>query len=154
MSCLYSKSLSTHTEFAATPDMFPNKSFKPKKCKSCGKEYTPLSPCNQYCSPECSHIGFVSARLKRLFGITWADYQRMLVEQNERCAICGGEGFPMDPKRGHKLKLFVDHDHATGRVRGLLCHNCNRALGLLHDSVESLQTAITYLKGATTSREA
>ena len=50
----------------------------------------------------------------------------------------------------HKMKLVVDHCHATGTVRGLLCHNCNRALGLLHDNTEVLLNAIKYLEGATT----
>lgn len=42
--------------------------------------------------------------------------------------------------------LVVDHDHTTGKVRGLLCHNCNRALGLLQDNKSYLQSAINYLK--------
>lgn len=46
----------------------------------------------------------------------------------------------------HKMKLVVDHCHVTGKVRGLLCHNCNRALGLLKDSVDNLSKAIDYLK--------
>jgi hypothetical protein len=55
----------------------------------------------------------------------------------------------MDKER-HKLKLVVDHCHSSGEVRGLLCHNCNRALGLLKDSVDSLMRAARYLEGATT----
>ena len=50
----------------------------------------------------------------------------------------------------HKSKLVVDHCHATGKVRGLLCHNCNRALGLLKDKISVLKNAIQYLEGATT----
>lgn len=46
--------------------------------------------------------------------------------------------------------LVVDHDHNTGVVRGLLCHNCNRALGLLQDNPETLEVAIAYLKSVTT----
>lgn len=67
----------------------------------------------------------------------------MHFDQSGLCAICGGEGFTM--KECHSLKLVVDHCHATGKVRGLLCHNCNRALGLLKDSSESLRCAINYL---------
>lgn len=51
----------------------------------------------------------------------------------------------------HKLKLVVDHCHKTGRIRGLLCHNCNRALGLLQDDVGVLRKAIGYLKGVETT---
>lgn len=50
-------------------------------------------------------------------------------------------------------KLNVDHDHKTRNVRGLLCHNCNRALGLLKDNINSLKSAISYLEGATTIPE-
>lgn len=50
----------------------------------------------------------------------------------------------------HKSKLVVDHCHDTGIVRGLLCHNCNRALGLFKDKIEVLKNAIKYLEGATT----
>ena len=53
-------------------------------------------------------------------GVTSADYDRMLAAQGGVCAICGSP-----PKT---RRLHVDHDHATGKVRGLLCHRCNRAL--------------------------
>jgi hypothetical protein len=55
----------------------------------------------------------------------------------------------MDVQR-HSCKLVVDHCHTGGQVRGLLCHNCNRALGLLQDSVPALKAAVKYLQGATT----
>lgn len=58
----------------------------------------------------------------------------------------------MDESR-HKAKLALDHDHKTGAVRGLLCHNCNRALGLFQDSISNLENAIDYLKRATTIPE-
>lgn len=53
----------------------------------------------------------------------------------------------------HKMKLVVDHCHSSGVVRGLLCHNCNRALGLLKDSTRNLESAIRYLEGAETIRK-
>ena len=50
----------------------------------------------------------------------------------------------------HSGALVVDHDHKTGAVRGLLCHNCNRALGLLQDSKENLMNCLSYLERVTT----
>lgn len=69
-------------------------------------------------------------------------------KQNNKCAVCDGEGFKM--AEHHKSKLVVDHCHKSGTVRGLLCHNCNRALGLFKDKIDVLKRAIKYLEGATT----
>lgn len=60
---------------------------------------------------------------KNRYGITVADYDRMLLAQGGRCAIC-----KTDKSLG-RGRFHVDHDHATGRVRGILCHLCNTALG-------------------------
>lgn len=60
------------------------------------------------------------ARLKRLFGITWEQYDQMLSSQGGVCALCG------DPPKGKRLA--VDHDHKTGKVRGLLCSFCNHRI--------------------------
>lgn len=73
--------------------------------------------------------------LRREYGISLGEYLEMLRGQNGACAVCGDGG-----------KLHVDHDHETGRVRGLLCGSCNRALGLLKDNVDSLKSAIDYLQ--------
>lgn len=80
----------------------------------------------------------------RNYGITRQDYNTLLSQQDNKCKLCGGEGFAMAP--GGKVKLVVDHCHATGVIRGLLCHNCNRGLGLFKDNLETLKTAISYLK--------
>ena len=69
----------------------------------------------------------------------------MKTKQNDKCAICDQEGFIMNGKQGHTEKLVVDHCHANGNVRGLLCHNCNRALGLFQDRIDYLESAIKYL---------
>ena len=81
---------------------------------------------------------FRRKRLEREFGITLVDYDQMLAAQGGGCAICGG--LSSDGRR-----LAVDHDHATGVVRGLLCADCNRGLGIFDDDPECLQAAISYL---------
>lgn len=75
------------------------------------------------------------------YGLTEAEYQRLADAQGGLCAICGG---PPKLRKG-VARLHVDHDHNTGRVRGLLCYDCNWALGKFSDSVEGLLRAVAYL---------
>lgn len=87
--------------------------------------------------------GYTDSDLKYQFGISLADYSQMIKDQENRCAICGQ---PETHKRNGRIKaLAVDHDHKTGKVRGLLCFDCNTGIGKLKDSVELLQSAIRYL---------
>ena len=80
--------------------------------------------------------------LERSYGITMDYYNRMLEEQNGRCAICLGD----DPKSPDRVNhWYIDHCHTTGEVRGLLCNSCNRGVGLLGDNVSNLERAILYL---------
>lgn len=83
--------------------------------------------------------------LFRRYGITQAEYDEMVRRQGNRCAICG------EPERrtnryGEVLPLAVDHDHKTGKVRGLLCSKHNKALGLFGDIPGMLESAIRYLR--------
>lgn len=73
----------------------------------------------------------------RSYGISVEDYDRMLEEQNGGCYICG--------KSSTTRALDIDHDHSTGKVRGLLCSPHNRVLGLLDDDPEMLVAALIYL---------
>jgi DNA-directed RNA polymerase subunit RPC12/RpoP len=73
--------------------------------------------------------------------LTEQDFLKMLAEQNYRCAICGAEG--TSEKWG---RLHVDHDHDTGKVRALLCVNCNHGLGKLKDDPKLLDMAAAYLR--------
>src|SRR5690349_19534019 len=70
-----------------------------------------------------------NGHLRRKFGITIDDYERMLEEQGYGCAICGAP----EPDGA---SLHVDHDHESGEVRGLLCFTCNNALGDVQDSLD------------------
>ncbi len=86
--------------------------------------------------------------LKKNFGITLEYYNEMLKDQNDVCAICKQPETKLDYRTKKLLPLSVDHCHTTGKIRGLLCADCNRALGMLSDSTEVLQNAIIYLNKA------
>ena len=75
--------------------------------------------------------------LKLAYGMTLEDFNRRVEDQNNKCAICGGE-FIKTPN--------VDHNHISGKTRDLLCIFCNFILGNAHDSIEILEKAIQYLK--------
>ncbi len=77
-----------------------------------------------------------NSKYVRQYGITLTEYEARLKSQNGVCAICGGTD---------KTNLAIDHCHATGNVRGLLCHQCNRALGGFKDDPSILANAIKYL---------
>lgn len=80
------------------------------------------------------------------FGITRADYELMLSTQEYRCAICSSENPNGAGSTSTKNRNFsVDHCHQTGKIRGLLCANCNRGLGLLGDTKEAVALALEYL---------
>lgn len=74
------------------------------------------------------------------YGITESDYLAMLEAQGGTCAICH------QAERIPGRSLAIDHDHETGRVRGLLCASCNRGIGMLGDDVDRLASAIEYLR--------
>lgn len=80
--------------------------------------------------------------LRYLYGLTTEEFETLLHKQNGRCAICGTD------KPGGKGQMAVDHDHATGKVRGLLCSSCNMALGIFGDSETLLVKALAYLRSA------
>lgn len=80
--------------------------------------------------------------LKGTYGITSRQYDQMLRVQGNKCAVCGSD----NPQSRRTKRFFVDHDHKTGKIRGLLCHKCNLGLGLLEDV---LTKAIAYLMDRT-----
>ena len=88
-------------------------------------------------------VAYRNAELQRRYGITQQDYEVMIAEQNNQCAICN----TTEPGGRHDRGYFVvDHCHTTGKVRKLLCNNCNTALGLVGDNTQTLQSMIEYLQ--------
>ncbi len=73
-----------------------------------------------------------------LYGVSDKEYNVLLKKQHKSCKIC---------KKKDKRRLGIDHDHKTGKVRGLLCQKCNAGLGMFLDNIDSLRAAIKYLGG-------
>ena len=84
---------------------------------------------------------FRGRRFKYKYGITLADYNKMFKKQKGRCAICGAHQSEL------KEALRVDHNHDTGKVRGLLCHHCNTGAGNFRDDPILLRKAAKYMGG-------
>ena len=126
-----------------------------KTCKTCGETKddnafrTNRGSCKKCCrskrkpeTPEQKR----DYQLRTRYGITLAQYEQMYEEQRGECYICSKSN-----------KLFVDHCHETGQVRGLLCHHCNLVLGHAFDNPHILRLAAIYIENndnrSTTSKE-
>lgn len=119
-----------------------------KACTVCGV-IKPLSDypanstkpdgCGEQCKP-CKAARQVASR----YGLTVAEYRDMSASQGDVCAICGK---PEVSRYREKVReLAVDHDHESGKIRGLLCNFCNRMLGLARDDIGILIAAAEYLE--------
>ena len=126
---------------------------KSRKCIRCHKKYPGIDfqsfntiPCLvqtcKYCRLEKQKYTKKEKETDLLlcasYGITLPMYKNILRKQNYRCAICR--------KKPNKKRLSVDHNHKTGKVRGLLCYKCNTGLGMLRDNPYIVQQALEYLK--------
>jgi hypothetical protein len=81
-------------------------------------------------------------KLRALYGISSQEYNLLISQQSNRCAICGK--IPCSENKDRRL--YVDHDHKSKLVRGLLCQHCNTGLGFFKDDAGLLSAAITYLE--------
>lgn len=86
-----------------------------------------------------------SLKLKSRYGITPEQYTELFSKQNGCCAICKQPESARHNYSNKVQQLAVDHCHSTGKVRGLLCQDCNRGIAKFHDDVSRLQSAINYL---------
>lgn len=91
--------------------------------------------------------------LRHNYNITHAQYDQLWAAQGGVCAACGAAVTELDPRTKTVKYLDVDHDHATGRVRGLLCNPCNIALGLLKDDPARCRALAQYIERAQASAE-
>jgi hypothetical protein len=83
-------------------------------------------------------------KLQRFYGLTVADYEAILFSQNGVCAVCLRPNHEF--QYGKRAALHVDHNHETKQVRGLLCGNCNRALGILHEDPLRIEALARYIR--------
>ena len=116
------------TEFYNNKDRIGGRNYE---CKECTKARVKRTR-----DPERAR----DRHYRRKYGITLADFNRMVLSQGSKCACCG-TGEP----GGKHNQWCVDHDHVTGVVRELLCKDCNIVLGLVEDSPEHLQRLIEYI---------
>jgi hypothetical protein len=85
-------------------------------------------------------------QLRTMYGITWEDFLSVLQYQNYSCAICKRELKPVGNNSEKNSVGCVDHDHTSGKLRGILCSDCNTGLGSFKEDVESLKQAVRYLE--------
>ncbi len=89
---------------------------------------------------------------RRTYGMTMVQLEQLLVLQQERCAICNRHWKNCAASKHSRYEivflqhLYVDHDHATGKVRGLLCNNCNSAIALLNENPDWIESANQYVR--------
>jgi hypothetical protein len=100
---------------------------------------------NHLYAKDLCHAHYAKQRKWEAFGVDANRYQEMLREQDGVCAICSQPERAPDGSSGKIKDMAIDHDHATGAVRGLLCSTCNRALGLFRDDKALLNAAVVYL---------
>ena len=104
-------------------------------CKICAVESTKKW---QKKNPDRTKIIKNRSRIKVTYGITEEQYREQIDRQKNKCAICGN--------KESYTKLVIDHNHVTGKVRKLLCHNCNKVLGLIKENKKTLRQMINYLE--------
>lgn len=109
-------------------------------CKSCVNERNLAYYHSSLEKKDAHHKSARKSRYKTHYGISLEDYDEMLLAQDGVCAICRGL------ETSKRMFLSVDHCHTSGKVRGLLCSNCNRGLGSFKDQEVLLHKAIDYLE--------
>ena len=112
------------------------------------KPHTPcaVEACGNYAyAKSLCHAHYIKQRKWQAAGVDATRYQEMLREQGGVCAICAQPERAPDKASGKTKDLAIDHCHATGAIRALLCSNCNRGLGLFNDDVALLAKAQAYV---------
>lgn len=82
---------------------------------------------------------------RRGISFSWQEFEDLLRNQDFKCQICEISISSYQENRKRNFSGCLDHNHKTGKVRGILCENCNRALGLFKDSIKNINSALKYL---------
>lgn len=117
------------------------KQCKSQYCKDNAEEYKRRNKAKY--NTEKGRRMYRNCMYKSTFGITIEDYDKMYALQDGKCAICRKPETTV--MNGKAINLSVDHDHSTGKVRGLLCRSCNHGIGNFLDNTELLHEAIKYI---------
>ncbi len=126
-------------------------SFRKRVCRKCEHEkrgvhrQANLDRTNAIRRTNATYAKTRHGNLKKNYGISLAEYEVMLKAQNYQCAICEKESTEIH-RSGRPITLVVDHDHSTGKIRGLLCGPCNRGLGDFRETQSTMVKAIRYLR--------
>jgi|GEM_PF-2199944 len=137
-----------HTGEPSTLDVEVPPEWSFGKCKKHGwlrenEMYRSQSKDGEYKSRRC----VLDRNIKKHYSVDGLEgYERLVTEKGNKCEICKEEKIALSPDRTQKRQLSIDHCHKTGKVRGILCKQCNSALGFFKDNVEFLQAAIDYLR--------
>lgn len=118
-----------------------------KTCPRCNESYPRTDYQNRMADKETGFVNIYSTcktcirekHMLKKYGITLDEYDAMLEKQNQVCKICLGPP-------GSKGRYYIDHNHTTGKIRGLLCSYCNFALGNSRDNIDILRNMIEYLE--------
>lgn len=128
--CTGCKRLLPIESFGRKASFGPDSVFRRPKCYEC-------------CNKQRRH-NYGTRSIQQMYGITQEQYASMLASQGGICLICGN---PEVGKRAEReYPLAIDHDHTTGKVRGLLCQKCNLGIGNFNDDVTRLEAAVAYLR--------
>jgi Recombination endonuclease VII len=116
------------------------KNLLTRSCLACRRETDKLRELNPETQKQRRNL-----RYQRLYGVTYDEAEAMAIEQDYKCAICYSPCTFETKGRGANGSFALDHCHTTGDVRGLLCHRCNKVLGLVKDDPYVLDQMIKYL---------
>lgn len=135
-SCSVELSLINYRRYHERAKLYARNYIKRPGCREKGRERQ-----RRYSQTERGRVSMIKGHLKACYGMSLEEFNDIMINQKGLCAIC------RQPQvHGKRRRLYVDHDHKTGAIRGLLCCNCNSGIGRFSDDPHLLNRAIKYLR--------